>query len=309
MEKISIILPTYNRAHLLKRAINSVLNQTFKNWELLIIDDGSTDNTKNIINDFSNDNRIKYFYKENSGGPAGPRNMGINEATGEYIAFLDSDDEWLSEKLEKQLSLFNNTNFNIGFVGCNVNIIEKLNDNTLKSSDYKIKYNGNILQNILESNFILSCSNVLTKKNILIQNGGFDTQLKYLDDWDMWIKISMSGYDFDFIKYPLFNYYIHETNITKNFNSYQIFLEKVTILNKYKYFSEDTKKLLKTGLQFLSYNNEVASIEYIKKSLSIKPYNLLSLASYHLLSRGNFCKQFLKFIIKSITYVKYKKIF
>ncbi|HEY5588734.1 MAG TPA: glycosyltransferase family 2 protein, partial [Candidatus Paceibacterota bacterium] len=92
--KISVIIPTYNRANLIRNTIMGVINQTFTDWELLVVDDGSTDNTKEIVDELiKNDNRIKYFYQEASGGPSSPRNLGIEKATGEYVAFLDSDDE------------------------------------------------------------------------------------------------------------------------------------------------------------------------------------------------------------------------
>ena len=102
---ISIIIPTFNRAHLLERTINSVLKQTYTDFEIIIIDDASQDNTKDIVQRFKNKN-IKYLRQnENKGAPAA-RNRGIQEAKGRYIAFLDSDDEWVPEKLEKQLALF-----------------------------------------------------------------------------------------------------------------------------------------------------------------------------------------------------------
>ena len=104
--KVSVIIPTYNRQKLLPKAIKSVLNQTFKNFELIIVDDGLTDNTKEIIKEFQKrDPRIKYIWQENFGAPAGPKNTGIKNSKGEYIAFLDDDDEWLPEKLERVIEI------------------------------------------------------------------------------------------------------------------------------------------------------------------------------------------------------------
>lgn len=101
---VSIIVPTYNRADLLGLAIKSVISQSCKDWELLIIDDGSTDNTRSVVAEFTQkDDRIKYFYQENKGQGAA-RNVGIQNAQGEFIAFLDSDDEWLPKKLEDQVA-------------------------------------------------------------------------------------------------------------------------------------------------------------------------------------------------------------
>lgn len=98
---VSVIIPTYNRSDLIKETINSVLNQTHKNFELIIVDDGSTDNTKTVIESFK-DNRIKYILQKHIGLPATGRNNGINIAKGDYIALLDSDDQWLPKKSEKQ---------------------------------------------------------------------------------------------------------------------------------------------------------------------------------------------------------------
>ena len=101
---VSIIIPTYNRAEYLKRALKSVFSQTFKDFEVLVMDDGSTDNTLEIVESFKEE-RIKYEWAENFGGPAAPRNRGLRFARGEYIAFLDSDDEWITDKIEKQFIL------------------------------------------------------------------------------------------------------------------------------------------------------------------------------------------------------------
>src|SRR4030065_2324353 len=99
MSQVSVIIPTYNRANFLKKAIKSVLHQTFKDFELIVVDDGSSDNTKEIVSRFIKDGaKIKYIYQKNSGGTSNPRNVGIAHASGYYLAFLDSDDQWLPEK-------------------------------------------------------------------------------------------------------------------------------------------------------------------------------------------------------------------
>ena len=105
--KVSVIIPTYNRANLLARAIKSVLNQTFQDFELIVVDDGSTDNTRKVVEEFQKkDSRIKYIFQENSGGPAKPINTGIKNSKGEYITILEDDDEFLPQKLQKQVELF-----------------------------------------------------------------------------------------------------------------------------------------------------------------------------------------------------------
>ena len=113
--KVSVIIPTYNRAHLVGRAIRSVLNQTYQDFEIIVVDDGSTDNTEEVVKSF-NDPRIRYIRHEKNRGGSAACNTGIRAARGEYIAFQDSDDEWLPEKLEKQMQVFENTPTGVG--GC-----------------------------------------------------------------------------------------------------------------------------------------------------------------------------------------------
>ncbi len=116
--KVSVIMPAYNRAALLPCAIGSVLAQTHRNLELLVIDDGSTDNTSEAVKVFTDrDERVRYFYQKNKGSSSAC-NLGIRESAGDYVSFLDSDDEWLPGKTEKQLLLFKD-NPGTGFVGCN----------------------------------------------------------------------------------------------------------------------------------------------------------------------------------------------
>ena len=108
---VSIIMPSYNTAQYIADSINSVINQTYENWELIIVDDCSTDNTDEIVNEFLKDKRIKYFKNEKNSGAAISRNKALREAKGRWIAFLDSDDLWVPEKLEKQIKFMEENNY------------------------------------------------------------------------------------------------------------------------------------------------------------------------------------------------------
>lgn len=127
---VSIVMPSYNTANYIGESINCVINQTYKNWELIIVDDCSTDNTDEIIKKFLNDKRIKYFKNNKNSGAAISRNKALREAKGKWIAFLDSDDLWVPEKLEKQVNFMekNNHSFSYTFyeeideIGNNLNI-------------------------------------------------------------------------------------------------------------------------------------------------------------------------------------------
>ena len=144
--KVSIVIPTYNSEKFIDRTIKSVLNQTFQNFELIIVDDCSVDNTRKMIREFQKqDDRIKLIALEkNSGAPAHPKNVGIKNAKGEYIAFLDHDDEWLPKKLERQIELFIK-NEKLGFVSCNAFIVDERQNKKLeyrisRSDDYLFLY-------------------------------------------------------------------------------------------------------------------------------------------------------------------------
>lgn len=219
MPKISIITPTYNSSKFVERTIKSVLTQTYTDWEYLIIDDHSTDNTVELINKFAKkDSRIKFYStSQNSGGPALPKNVGIENAKGEYVAFLDHDDEWLPEKLEKQLKVFSKSkDEKLGLVSCFLNIRD--NEGKLLYK-HKKNYRGDVIKQLANGNFIVTSSCVMTKLNILKEVGLFDNKLKTSDDWDMWLRISQSEYNFEYVPEYLINYNIHGKNAyTKNVN-------------------------------------------------------------------------------------------
>jgi len=229
--KVSIIIPTYNRADLLSRAIKSALNQTFKDFELIVVDDGSTDNTRQVVEGFQQkDERIKYIWQENSGAPAKPKNTGIENSKGEYVAFLDSDDEFVPEKIEKQLNLFlHSKKENLGFVGCNVLIIQQGNI----IQEYITPKYKEVFLKLLESNFILSSSSVLVKKEVFENIGLHDIRFKCSEDWDMWIRIAQK-YNFDFVPEFLFKYYVHSLSITQTTPTKEKTQDLLFILEKHK---------------------------------------------------------------------------
>jgi len=270
--KVSVIIPTYNRADLLPRAIKSVLSQTFQDFELIIVDDGSTDNTKEIVKSFQNkDERIKYVYQDNQ-GESGARNTGLRESQGEYIAFLDSDDEWLPEKLEKQLELFQHSDKkNLGFVSCNALIKE--GD---RAREYKIPRYRKNFEELLKGNFICSPSSVIIKNKVFNSVGGFDKKLKMGPDWDMWIRIAQK-YDFDFVPEPLFKYYVHEGWI--NLSDEKRDLEY--IFQKYrKYYERNLKvyssRMRHDGAIYVSNGEVEQARRYFIKSILLNPFNIKS---------------------------------
>jgi len=209
---VSIIIPTYNRGKYIREAIQSVLNQTYQNFEIIVSDDGSTDNTKEVVESF-NDRRIKYFWNKNSGLPAVARNIGIKKSSGKYIAFLDSDDLWLAKKLEKQINEFEK-NENIGLV-CSHRIYFDEKKEWIK------KININDKDFTFKSLFIrnkVTCSTVIVKRSIFDNIGLFNecTKLQAGEDYEMWLRIANS-YRIKYIQEPLVKYRHHSNVIRKNF--------------------------------------------------------------------------------------------
>lgn len=230
MPKVSVIMPAYNRADILPRTIKSVLNQTFNDFELIIIDDGSTDNTGDVVREIvKSDSRIKYIYQANSGGAANPKNQAFRLSSGEFIAYLDHDDEWLPTKLEKQLALFKNSaDNNLGLVSCNVLIINNGQDSR---GVHKMRKFNSIRDLLLEGgNYAFSNSSVMIPRVVVEKIGSRDESLKLFEDQDIFIRIAAAGYNFNFVDEVLVNYYIDDENLSRDFTKaapdYERFVDK-----------------------------------------------------------------------------------
>lgn len=184
--KISIIIPTYNRAHLILKSIQSVLKQTYNNIEVLIIDDGSTDNTSNLVNNL-NDSRIKYFKLNKNKGGSFARNFGILKASGKYISFQDSDDLYHPKKIEIQYKNLIKKGTDLDFCKICIHINEK---KMFVFPDVKQEKNitkGKIVEELCFGNFI-STQSILVKKKY-IKKYLFDTKFPRLQDYDLALRI------------------------------------------------------------------------------------------------------------------------
>ena len=180
-EKVSIIMPSYNTANYIAESIKSVLTQTYNNWELIIVDDCSTDNTDDIVADFLVDNRIKYLKNEQTSGAAISRNRALREANGKWIAFLDSDDLWNPEKLEKQISYMKNNNYCFSYT----NYIE-IDENSMKNGRF-VTGPKRISKHGMYNYCWVGCLTVMydAEKIGLIQIA----DIKKNNDYAMWLKV------------------------------------------------------------------------------------------------------------------------
>ena len=222
---VSIVIPTYNRAHLLSRAIQSVLNQTYADFELIIVDDGSTDETEKLVKSF-NSGMIRYIRHRENKGIAAASNAGIQSAKGAYIAFLDSDDEWMSEKLEKQMSIFEKAPPEVGIVYTGFVVIRN-NKKKYNLAGGIVSEAGNTFSNLLRGDFVLT-SAILVKVECFKIAGAFDERFLVMSDSEMFLRISRY-YQFKGVNEPLMIYYPQPDSISANksayIKSYKLMLE------------------------------------------------------------------------------------
>ncbi len=190
---VSIVMPTYNAANFITESVESVIQQTYKNWELLIVDDGSTDDTKRVIQRFSNDSRIQYFHQQNRGqGKA--RNLGLSYATGNYIAFLDADDIWMPNKLETQLQELQEKKADLVFSEGYIFTDKLTNSNGFMGTGKGFFSGDKGLRDFLEINKIFP-SSVLAKAEIISKVNGFteEPSIQNAEDYHLWIQLLING--------------------------------------------------------------------------------------------------------------------
>lgn len=224
--KISIILPTYNRASsFLKEAIDSVINQSYNNWELIVVDNNSSDNTFDLVKSYKSD-KIFIHQINNNGVIAKSRNLGINKSTGDYIAFLDSDDYWYKNKLQKCVDIIKLSNCPIICHGEKWLYADKSINKTYgpkKMFEYR-----NMLS--LGSSSV-STSAIIIKKDLIKKAGLFRENHKIIsaEDYDMWLNVSKIEDNISFISEPLGVFRIHDTSQSSNiiFNTKSI----INVLN------------------------------------------------------------------------------
>jgi len=192
---VSVIIPTYNRASVLPRAIGSVLAQKFDDFELIVVDDGSTDSTADLLDKF--DGKLTALFQENR-GVSSARNLGIKQSNGTLVAFLDSDDEWLPEKLARQTALFDGKNPD--FV-CHTNETWVRNGKEVPQKGVHSKQGGNFFPRALER-CLISPSSVMIARALLDRVGWFDEDLPAAEDYDLWLRLT-AFYTVDFVPEPL----------------------------------------------------------------------------------------------------------
>lgn len=211
MPKVSVIIPVYNCENFIEETVRSVLAQTYQDFEIIVVDDGSKDRTGEIIRNIK-DSRVVYIRQENA-GVSKARNNGIQSSKGEYIALLDHDDLWLPEKLEKQIPLLEN-NPELGMVYSDCYIINLKGNIIGKSFRDHPPHRGKIIPDLFLDGFI-PCLTAIIRRNILDKVGLFEPQFSIAEEYDLFRRIAEIS-EVDFVDLPLAIYRVHETSFSRN---------------------------------------------------------------------------------------------
>ncbi len=273
---VSVVIPTYNRANIIDKAIDSVLNQTYKNLEVVVVDDGSTDNTEEVIRSYD-DPRVRYIPLEENQGANVARNTGIKEAKGEFIAFQDSDNVWDERKIEKQVKAYMHSpeDHKVVYTIVHENLMG--GGKIYLPEKWATPRNGDI-QNTLRKGSCVPTQVIFTKKSCLEKVGYFDEDFPRLQDWELAFRLS-KHYKFKLVNEVLVEAYHDESSITEDnealAEAIEMFLEKhrddfdghEDILSEHYFW-------LASVLFTLEKNKEAQ--KYLKKAWSLKPISLLT---------------------------------
>jgi glycosyltransferase involved in cell wall biosynthesis len=280
---VSVIIPTYNRAHLVDRAIRSVLDQTYQDFEIIVVDDSSTDNTKEVVNSFKNE-QVTYIRHQVNKRVAAARNTGIRAAKGEYIAFVDSDDECLPQRLEKQVEVFQRGSSEVGVVYTDHYRIDKEGGKHHFSAPTIMPEDGLAWRKALDYPSI-GVGTAMVRRTCFNTVGLFDERIPYFEEIEFYVRAGKHFY-FYHINEPLMNCYEGEESLRSHLGAL-IESRKIILQNCFDDVKGDRKLLASHyfGIGNLLYQDEQVSEGryYIRKAaltypLSIK-FSLVALVS------------------------------
>jgi len=214
MPEVSVIIPTYNRADKIFSTITSVIKQTFTDIEIIIVNDGEDDKSVQDVIDKFDDKRIRLLRNQRKKGSNGARNTGLENANGKYIAFLDDDDSWYPDKIQKQIIKFNESSKKVRFVysGFEIESIEKPGFSRKIFPPKK----GYVANEIISGNFVGSPT-PLIDISVFAETGPYDENLQSSQDWELWIRISEIT-EFEYVDEVLAKYVIHGNQISTDLN-------------------------------------------------------------------------------------------
>lgn len=279
MPEVSVIIPVYNAEKYIKRTIDSVLNQTYNDFEIIVIDDGSTDNSKKILDEYKD--KVRYFYQNNS-GVSSARNNAIKLSSGKYIALLDQDDLWYPQKLEIQINyLKEHPDTALLYSDCNY--IDENDNINFRLFEKNKSYQGNVFKELIIDNFI-PIPTVLIKKEVLEKVGLFLENYTFAEEHELYIRIA-KDHKIGYIDEPLAGYRVHDSNLSKQIDRSikEDISVKEDVLAKYAseiepYKNEVLKKLAEyhyhLGIIYRSAGHNKKARESFKISIKISLFSL-----------------------------------
>ncbi|MCI5120563.1 MAG: glycosyltransferase [Candidatus Electrothrix sp. AUS4] len=283
---VSVVITCYNYGEYLAGCLESVLSQTYTDYEIIIIDDGSTDNTSDVVKPYCNQYSLIQYIKQENAGQANAKNQGIKKARGQFIAFLDADDLWHPKKLEKQMVLF--ADDNVGVVYSRQRFVDEdgkpIQQKKGRVQQTLLPKSGKITTALFIDNFVPFSSSVV-RSECFKEFEGFDESIAMGIDWDLWLRIS-TRYHFDYVDEPLLLYRIgHSGQMSKNILTRQECSDRIMDKFKVDYPEELPASVERQAMAFTFCNrgyffrhqNLILSTQYflqawLKRPFWIKPY-------------------------------------
>ena len=320
MPKVSVIIPAYNAEKHIAKTLDSALAQTYSEFEIIVVDDGSRDQTASIVKQYQETypEKVRMIKKENA-GPAKARNVGIKASNGEYIAFNDADDLWLPEKLEKQISYFERQSPQVGMVYTNARKFDEKGIWTLPKRYRRKKVEGWIYKDLLKDNMIPNQS-VMVRRSCFDEVGFFDESLDIIEDHDMWIRIAMK-YEIAFLEETLSLYREHSQGRSKA--TEKTMNRKIGVMEKHLRMASDnieiediikrvfSQRLYEFGYFYLKEERMSAARRMFDRSLAMsfqyKTY-LAKIASFFPLKLLNLSNKLIKSIFRPPKIMKSKNV-
>lgn len=278
MPRISVIIPTYQSVQFIQETINSVLAQTYRHYEVIIVDGGSTDGTLTVLSSYGN--RIRVI-RQNGRGISNALNNGISASNGEFVALIGSDDLWVPEKLEVQCKLLESRSDAVGLIYSNAIFFEEKNKKLQQSQTGQL-YRGKVIKRLIENNFI-PASTVMMRKSCFEKVGYFDESLEVCEDLDMWIRIAAS-FEIDYQDLALAKIRWHTASILhrdleQHFRNYLALQNKILphLLKQYKsksFYRRYYRAYLVFGISYLETNEPKMAREKFREYIRLYPYNI-----------------------------------
>ncbi len=276
----SIVIPTFNRANILSRSIDSVLNQTYQNFELIIVDNGSTDTTQKWLDSAYQDDRVIYYYQKGSGSPASPRNTGISFSKGQWVCFLDSDDRWCDTKLEDVYRTIQEYK-NLDVVCHNEQIYYECDDVYGRVLKYGPMSNDLYREMLIYGNRLSTSAtsiriNFLKKNNLSFNESD---EFSTVEDYDLWLNLAKCGAEFKFLSKLLGFYTVGESNMIftsglfcKNLNN--LLKKHVFSIQQFDDNKQRTWKLIKL-------RSNICQVQYMQSGSLSKIVRIIKIFSHH----------------------------